>query len=174
MDFREVLKLQLEEYQGELKRLISGLTDEERRKMPSEMSHHIDFALWHATRAEDVLLNFGAKETDQVWVQDGWHERFNIPARDVGVGYSAEQVREMPSTPIELLLGYHEACREQTLDYISHVDPLELDQRCPFEALHRQLPDITKGGVLAHIVVETSQHLGQIGYIRGILRGINS
>ena len=174
MDFREVLKLQLEEYQGELKRLISGLTDEERRKMPSEMSHHIDFALWHATRAEDVLLNFGAKETDQLWVQDGLHERFNIPARDVGVGYSAEQVREMPSTPIELLLGYHEACREQTLDYISHVDPLELDKRCPFEALHRQLPDITKGGVLAHIVVETSQHLGQIGYIRGILRGINS
>ena len=174
MDFREVLKLQLEEYQGELKRLISGLTDEERRKMPSEMSHHIDFALWHATRAEDVLLNFGAKETDQLWVQDGWHERFNIPARDVGVGYSAEQVREMPSTPIELLLGYHEACREQTLDYISHVDPLELDKRCPFEALHRQLPDITKGGVLAHIVVETSQHLGQIVYIRGILRGINS
>ena len=45
MDFREVLKLQLEEYQGELKRLISGLTDEERREMPSEMSHHIDFAL---------------------------------------------------------------------------------------------------------------------------------
>ena len=80
----------------------------------------------------------------------------------------------MPSTPIDLLLEYHEVCREQTLDYISQVDSIELDKRCPFEALHRQLPDITKGGVLAHIVVETSQHLGQIGYIRGILRGINN
>ena len=142
--------------------------------MPSETSHHIDFALWHATRAEDVLLNFGARETDQLWVQGGWHERFNIPARDVGVGYSADQVMSMPATPIDLLLEYHEACREQTLDYISNVDPLDLDKRCPFEALHRQLPDITKGGVLAHLVVETSQHLGQIGYIRGILRGIDS
>ena len=174
MDFREILKLQLEEYQGELKRLVSGLKDEERREMPSETSHHIDFALWHATRAEDVLLNFGARETDQLWVQGGWHERFNIPARDVGVGYSADQVMSMPATPIDLLLEYHEACREQTLDYIANVDPRELDKRCPFEALHRQLPDITKGGVLAHIVVETSQHLGQIGYIRGILRGIDS
>ena len=174
MDFREILKLQLEEYQGELKRLVNGLTDEERREMPSETSHHIDFALWHATRAEDVLLNFGARETDQLWVQGGWHERFNIPARDGGVGYSADQVMSMPATPIDLLLEYHEACREQTLDYIANVDPLELDKRCPFEALHRQLPDITKGGVLAHIVVETSQHLGQIGYIRGILRGIDS
>ena len=174
MDFREILKLQLEEYQGELKRLVSGLTDEERREMPSETSHHIDFALWHATRAEDVLLNFGARETDQLWVQGGWHERFNIPARDVGVGYSSDQVMNMPATPIDLLLEYHEACREQTLDYISNVDPLDLDKRCPFEALHRQLPDITKGGVLAHLVVETSQHLGQIGYIRGILWGFDS
>ena len=174
MDFREILKLQLEEYQGELKRLVSGLTDEERREMPSETSHHIDFDLRHATRAEVVLVNFGARETDQLWVQGGWHERFNIPARDVGVGYSADQVMSMPATPIDLLLEYHEACREQTLDYIANVDPLELDKRCPFEALHRQLPDITKGGVLAHIVVETSQHLGQIGYIRGILRGIDS
>ena len=128
MDFREILKLQLEEYQGELKRLVSGLTDEERREMPSETSHHIDFALWHATRAEDVLLNFGARETDQLWVQGGWHERFNIPARDVGVGYSADQVMSMPATPIDLLLEYHEACREQTLDYIANVDPLELDK----------------------------------------------
>ncbi len=174
MDFREILKLQLEEYDRELKRLVNGLTDEERREMPSEASHHIDFALWHASRAEDVLLNVGARETDQLWVQNGWHKRFEIPARDLGVGYSAEQVRGMPPTPIDLLLEYHEACREQTLDYISHVDSIELDKRCPFEALHRQLPDITKGGVLAHIVVETSQHLGQIGYIRGILRGINN
>ena len=45
MDFREILKLQLEEYDRELKRLVSGLTDEERREMPSEASHHIDFAL---------------------------------------------------------------------------------------------------------------------------------
>ena len=75
MDFREILKLQLEEYDRELKRLVSGLTDEERREMPSEASHHIDFALWHASRAEDVLLNVGARETDQLWVQNGWHER---------------------------------------------------------------------------------------------------
>ena len=174
MDFRTILKLQLDEYDSELKRLVSDLTEQERREMPSETSHHIDFALWHASRAEDVLLNFGAKEADQLWEQDGWHERFDIAVRDVGVGYSADQVKEMPSTPIELLLGYHEACREQTLEYISYVDPAELDKRSPFEALHRQLPDITKGGILAHVVVETAQHLGQIGYIRGILRGINN
>ena len=127
MDFRQILKLQFDEYESETKRLVQGLTDEERRFMPSGDSHHIDFALWHATRAEDVLLNLGAREQDQTW----------------------------------------------TLEYVATVDPDELDERCPFEPLHTQLPGITKGGVLAHMVVEPAQHLGQIGYIRGIVRGLN-
>ena len=62
MDFREILKLQFDEYQSETERLIDGLSDEERRFMPSKESHHIDFALWHASRAEDILLNLGGQK----------------------------------------------------------------------------------------------------------------
>ncbi len=174
MDFRQILKLQFDEYQSEIKRLVEGLTDEERRFIPSEHSHHIDFALWHAARAEDILLNFGAREEDQLWTHSGWHEKFEIPARDIGVGYTMDQVKEMPPTPLSLLLEYYDACREQTLDYIAKVDPSDLDVKSPFEALHHQLPGVTKGGVLAHMVVEPVQHLGQIGYIRGIIRGSNN
>ena len=61
MDFREILKLQFDEYESETERLVDGLTEEERRFMPSEESHHIDFALWHAARAEDILLNLGVR-----------------------------------------------------------------------------------------------------------------
>ena len=121
-----------------------------------------------------LLFFFSSRRRHTRFTSDWSSDVCSSDLRDVGVGYSADQVMSMPATPIDLLLEYHEACREQTLDYIANVDPLELDKRCPFEALHRQLPDITKGGVLAHIVVETSQHLGQIGYIRGILRGIDS
>ena len=67
MDFREILKLQFDEYQSETERLIDGLSDEERRFMPSKESHHIDFALWHASRAEDILLNLGVREKEQLW-----------------------------------------------------------------------------------------------------------
>lgn len=173
LDFRQILKLQFDEYESETKRLVQGLTDEERRFMPSGDSHHIDFALWHAIRAEDVLLNLGAREQDQTWTNEGWSDRLGIPAEDLGLGYSAEQVRGMPPTPIDLLLAYYDAVRKVTLEYVATVDPDELDERCPFEPLHTQLPGITKGGVLAHMVVEPAQHLGQIGYIRGIVRGLN-
>ena len=172
MDFREILKLQFDEYESETERLVDGLTAEERRFMPSEESHHIDFALWHAARAEDILLNLGVREEEQLWSRGGWAEKFGIPAADVGVGYTAQQVKDMPAIPLEDLIAYYKAVRAETLECVKTIDPDELDKRCPFEGLHRQLPGVTKGGVLAHMIVEPVQHLGQIGYIRGIIRGM--
>ena len=172
MDFREILKLQFDEYESETERLVNGLTGEERRFMPSEESHHIDFALWHASRAEDILLNLGVREEEQLWIRGGWAEKFGIPAADVGVGYTAQQVKDMPAISLEDLLSYYKAVRAETLECVRTIDPDEMDKRCPFERLHHQLPEVTKGGVLAHMVVEPVQHLGQIGYIRGIIRGM--
>ena len=153
MDFREILKLQFDEYESVTESLMDGLSDEERRFMPSEASHHIDFALWHASRAEDILLNYGVREEEQLWIRGGWAVKFGIPSADTG-------------------LGYYKAVRAETLECVRTIEPGEMDKRSPFERLHRQLPEVTKGGVLAHMVVEPCQHLGQIGYIRGIIRGL--
>lgn len=172
MDFREILKLQFDEYESVTESLMDGLSDEERRFMPSEASHHIDFALWHASRAEDVLLNRSVREEEQLWIRGGWADKFGIPAADTGLGYTGQQVKDMPAISIENLLAYYRGVRAETLECIGTIDPAEMDKRCPFERIHRQHPEITKGGVLAHMVVETCQHLGQIGYIRGIVRGL--
>ena len=172
MDFRDILKLALKEYEDEAKRLLEGLTEQERRFMPSPESHHIDFAIWHSIRAEDALLNYGAKESEQVWKKDEWYVKFGIPAADVGGGYTINQVKEMPPLEVANLIQYYDAVRKETLAYVDSVDPGELELRSPFEKFHIQFPGITKGQVLSHIVVETAQHLGQIAYIRGIIRGI--
>jgi len=78
----------------------------------------------------------------------------------------------MPAISLEDLLAYYKAVRAETLECVRTIAPEEMDKRCPFERLHHQLPEVTKGGVLAHMVVEPVQHLGQIGYIRGIIRGM--
>ena len=174
MDFRDILKLALKEYEDEAKRLLEGLTQEERRFMPSAESHHIDFAIWHSIRAEDALLNYGAKESEQIWIKDEWYVKFGIPAADGGGRYTINQVKDMPPLAVPNLIQYYDAVRKETLAYVDSVEPRELDVRSPFERLHIQFPGITKGQVLSHIVVETAQHLGQIGYIRGIIRGMES
>ena len=172
MDFREILKLQFDEYESVTESLMDGLSDEERRFMPSEASHHIDFALWHASRAEDILLNYGVREEEQLWIRGGWAVKFGIPSADTGLGYTGQQVKDMPAISLDDLLAYYKAVRAETLECVRTIEPGEMDKRSPFERLHRQLPEVTKGGVLAHMVVEPCQHLGQIGYIRGIIRGL--
>ena len=57
MDYKEILVHQLDEYRRELDRALAGLTPEERRVMPTNESHHIDFALWHAIIQIDVTIH---------------------------------------------------------------------------------------------------------------------
>jgi hypothetical protein len=78
----------------------------------------------------------------------------------------------MPAVSLGDLLAYQKAVRAETLECVRTITPGEMDKRCPNERVHRKLPEVTKGGILAHMVVEPSQHLGQIGYIRGIIRGM--
>jgi len=172
MDFRELLRVALKEYEDEAKRLLRDLTEEERRFMPSKESHHIDFAIWHSIRAEDNLIHRGAKEDEPTWIKDGWYLKFGLGQEESGVGFTVDQVKNMPAMSVDDLFGYYDAVREETLGYIQFVDPSDLDIRSPFEKLHIQFPDITKGQVLSHILIETAQHLGQIAYIRGMIRGI--
>ena len=172
MDFREILKLQFDEYESETERYLEGLTDEERRFMPFEKYNHIDFILWHASRAEDVLLNYSVREEEQLWIRGGWSEKFGIPPADTGLGYTDQQVKDMPVISLDDLLAYRKAVRAETLECVRTIESDEMDKRCPNERVHRKLPEVTKGGILAHMVVEPSQHLGQIGYIRGIIRGM--
>lgn len=172
MDFREILKLQFDEYESETERYLDGLSDKERRFMPFEKYNHIDFILWHASRAEDALLNSSVREKEQLWIRGGWSEKFGIPAADTGLGYTGQQVKDMPPVSLDDLLAYQKAVRAETLECVRTIEPNEMDKRCPNERVHRKLPEVTKGGILAHMVVEPSQHLGQIGYIRGIIRGM--
>lgn len=171
MDYKEILILQLDEYKRELDRALNGLTSDERRFMPASESHHIDFAFWHASRAEDLLVSVGVLGEEQIWSKERWNDKFGIPAEDVGFGYSIGQVRDMPVVCSADLMSYHMAVRGHTIQSIKASTTDFLNEECPSERLKRFG---TKGGVLAHLIIETAEHLGQIAYIRGIIRGANS
>ena len=45
MDFKEIIRMALDEYMVDLLKAVDGLTNEERRFQPTNESHHIDFAV---------------------------------------------------------------------------------------------------------------------------------
>ena len=169
MNFKDIIRMALDEYMSELRRALDGLTPEERRFQPDPESHHIDFAVWHMARVEDDWVQRFAQRTDAVWNRDGWPDRLGLPAKGSGHGYNAEQVTGLPSFDIDQMMAYYDAVREATLRYLDGLSEADLDATPHPE----RRPGYTVGKMFSHVIVEESQHVGQIAYIRGIQRGLD-
>ena len=170
MDFKDIVRAALDEYMGDLRDALNGLTAEERRYQPNPHSHHIDFVVWHMARVEDDWIQRFAQRTDSVWQREGWFERLGMPERDGGFGYTVEQVAGLPPFEIEQMLGYYDAVRRETLSYIDGLSESDLESTPHAE----RRPGYTVAKMLAHVIVEESQHVGQAAYLRGMQRGLNS
>jgi uncharacterized damage-inducible protein DinB len=169
VDFKDIVRLALQECRQDLLDALDGLTGEERRFQPDPESHHVDFALWHIARVEDDWVQRFAQRADSVWQRDGWHTRFGMPATSGGTGYTAEQVADFPAFDLSEMLTYYDAVRESTLDYFDGISREDLDKTPHPE----RRPGYTIAAMLGHIIVEQSMHTGQIAYLRGMQRGLD-
>ena len=169
MDFRDILKSQLSEYMEQLELAIGGLTEDERRYQPTPQSNHIDFIVWHMARVEDTLLNRAILRRPDLWERDGWDERLGINEEGNGYRFSAEQAAGIPAFSLDMLMEYYMSVRREFFDYINSLTEEDL-----ISLPNPRRPEFPVGETLKHIVVEEAQHVGQIAYIRGMLRGIEN
>ena len=169
MDFRDIIRSQLEDYEAQLQSALEGITDEESRWQPTSSSNHILWILWHFGRLEDVWFNDYITTGPDVWVGAGWYERIGRSKESHGVGDSLEDVVGFPDVSLSEVQNYRAAVRESiwpVLDGITHDDlPNTFEERWPLE---RAAP--TVAWALGRVVVESSQHVGQIAYIAGMIR----
>ena len=169
MDYKAIIRMALAEYSDDMARALEGLTAEERRYQPTPESNHIDFLVWHIARVEDGWINSYARQVRTVWEDGGWGDRLGLPEEGGGFGFDADQVRDLPAFDPELLNEYAEAVRETTLAYLDASTPAEIGR--PRDSGWPEL--YCTGSALSHLLVEESQHVGQIAYIRGMLRGLD-
>jgi uncharacterized damage-inducible protein DinB len=164
-DFRDAIKSGLAEYMGGLKKAVDGLTSAELRWQPTLSSNPISWIVWHMARVEDRWVNRVLRGGVELWISDGWHKKFGMSEEAHGYGETADQVRAMPDEAMSDLLDYFDAVRQSTLAYLEQMTPAELETTYS----HPRLRDITGAWILGHILVEESQHLGQVAYIRGMI-----
>ena len=169
MDFRDIVEMALEECKRDLYRTLDGLSREELTWQPGPESNPIGFLVWHIARDEDRWIQHFIMSRPDIWERDGWHERLGLPREGSGYGYTAEQVASFPLPDIKDVVAYFDAVRSETLEYLRSMDASELE-RCP---MPEERPGYTVGRALSHLVVEESHHMGQVGYLRGLQRGIN-
>lgn len=144
--------------------LTDALTDDIAFYRPTASANSIAWLIWHSARQHDVQLADIAG-TEQVWLSDGWVDRFglDLPRGDMGYGHSAEEVGRVRA-PADLLAGYAHAVHKATLAYLASVTADELSRVVD----EHWDPPVTAGVRLVSIIDDSAQHLGQAAYIRGI------
>jgi hypothetical protein len=137
-----------------LTRTLPGLTPEQLVFRPAEEANSIAWLVWHLTRIQDHHLSDLAGRP-QLWVSEGWHERFGKPAdaSDTGQGYTAEQVAEIRPSDAQLLLDYHDAVYQRSVEYIQTLSESDLDRELN-EPRWNPLP--TVGVRLVSVIATTS------------------
>ncbi|MET8472649.1 DinB family protein [Streptomyces sp. NPDC006422] len=152
--------------QEEVHAAVEGLSVDTLHERPGDTANSIAWLIWHLTRVQDDHIADAAGR-DQVWLADGWAERFDLPldTSDTGYGHTPKQVGQVRVASGELLVGYYDAVHERTVDYLGGLKDADLD-RVVDEGWD---PPVTLGVRLVSVLADDLQHVGQAAYLRGLL-----
>ncbi len=169
MELRDFIQAGLDRVKQGTTRAVDGLTLYELMWRPGPEANSIGLILFHQARSEDTFVQTRIQAKPQVWESEKWYQKLNLPASESGSGYTAEQVAAFPVPELKDLLGYAEAVRMRTLEYLKSMTPDKLDKVINMP----RFGDVTIGAIFARIVVHLAQHVGEISYLRGLQRGMN-
>lgn len=131
---------------------------------PGRTGNSIAWLLWHVARMQDLQIAELAG-TEQQWTQ--WQQQLglDIGADDIGYGHTSEQVDAIRILEPGLLNAYYADVHDMTDRYLARVDAAELDR-----VVDEQWdPPVTAGVRLVSVLGDCLQHLGQVGYVKGLL-----
>jgi hypothetical protein len=145
---------------------VSGLDTEQLTRAPAHGANPIGWLVWHLTRVQDhhVAELF---DTDQLWESGDWAQRFGLDPdpSNTGYGHTADDVQAVRPESSEVLLEYLDAVGQRTNAMLETLTPADLDRVVD----RRWDPPVTLGVRLVSVADDSLQHLGQAGYVRGLL-----
>ncbi len=131
---------------------------------PDPGANSMGWLVWHLLRVEDDhIADLGG--LDQVWA-DGWRERFALTysSNAGGFGMSPSDVAAFTVTGPEVLVAYADAVWQQTRRILGGLTDDDYERIVDT----RWDPPVTLGVRLVSVINDTTQHVGQVGYLRGL------
>jgi uncharacterized damage-inducible protein DinB len=146
-------------------RAVIDLSLEQLATKPYADGNTIAWLVWHLTRVQDHHLA-DAAGSEQLWIADGWRERFGLPFDEQATGYGQgpDEVAEVRAEA-SLLLGYYDAVSARSLQWIDGLGETDLD-RVVDESWD---PPVTLGARLVSVISDDLQHAGQASFVRGLI-----
>lgn len=169
MDTRELLTDAFHRIPSLVRRHADAADDHLLHSRPDGQANSLAWLLWHTARQADAQVAALAGR-EQVWTADGFVDRFGLPLdpSDHGYGHTSEQVAAVRVADPQLLVDYQDAVTAMIDDYLATADADELDRIVD----ENWDPPVPAGARLVSVVGDAWQHLGQAGYVRGLLERI--
>lgn len=168
MELKEFIRLELDNTKRGISRVLDGLTAPEITWRPCTGCNSIGLIVYHTARFEDSIIHTRILEKPQIWESAKWYQKMSLPVDDMGAHYTMDQVNAFPVPELADILGYADAVRVGTLEYVNQLSPDELSRQVTM-----RMGPMTIAGVLALLVGHIFQHIGEISYLRGIQRGMD-
>ncbi|MDT7725426.1 MAG: hypothetical protein QOI21_2002 [Actinomycetota bacterium] len=166
MNVAELLSDGFDRIQEVVYEAVEGLTPEQLSWQVAPGANTVGWLVWHLTRVQDDHVAEVAG-TEQVWTEDGWSRRFDLPLPEysTGYGHSEAEVVSVRVGKSELLTGYYDAVHERTKKFLAGLTGTHLDRVVD----ERWDPPVTLGVRLMSVISDDLQHAGQAAYLRGLL-----
>ena len=170
MTLVEFIQKCLDQNYRSLVRCLEGLTPEELSYRPNPQCMSIGFIAWHYDRILDMWMS-RCTDVPQLW-EDNWADRMGrSPAQplDTGARFTEEELEEFQVPPLSMLLDYAGEAQNLVMKLLNSLKDDALDQT----VIKTRGGDITLTTMFQQIIWEFNQHGGQMGYLRGMLRGMD-
>jgi hypothetical protein len=108
---------------------------------------------------------------EQLWIKDKWYLKFGRAPDpgETGVGHTTEQAKAFKSPDSQVILDYHHAILQRIEQYIDNqLTEQELERESYSPTLKTTK---TASGRIAGVIQQGFLHVGQAGYVRGLLKG---
>jgi hypothetical protein len=166
MMWQQLLNDTLEVVSDGLEKALAGLSQADLNEQPHPDCNSMGWLAWHLTRTQDRAIASVIGE-DQIWIKEKWYAKFDRAPdpSDSGFSHKSEDVAGFKSPDVEILLSYHKAVLKRSKQYIEKITEAELGRKMDHPKFS------TVEAYLVAVLNDDLQHLGQIAYLRGLLKG---
>jgi len=181
MEIKELIQSGLANTKRSIDRALNGLTPEELSWQPAPDANSIQIVLFHNARLEDNTIQARLQNKPQLWDSQMWYRKLNKDVKDSGGHYTLDDVKNFKISDTKDLTTYMDALRNNTLEYIKGLKEGDFDRKITLAPMGPPPPggaarppmELTVGTMLLMMVTHLAQHAGEIGYIRGLKRGMD-
>jgi uncharacterized damage-inducible protein DinB len=152
---------------SDVHRAVEGLDERALNLRLDGDANPVGWLVWHLTRVQDDHIADLAGH-QQVYTSQGWADAFgfDLDPASIGYGHTSEQVAAVHVTDPAMLVDYHDAVHDRTVDYLRSLSDDDLDEVID-DAWD---PPVTRGVRIISVVDDDIQHAGQAAFVAGIAR----